>query len=126
VVAEIRTMTSYNLSWSMWWGLKSCRNYSSSNKAVVDYTSPVLCTPITPFPPIGNVVYRQHAGEGPSHDMVAQKIGKDCACGSGDILSETQTERQTHRQMHSSQYFATAHAGEVITGFSFLCFLCCL
>jgi len=28
------------------------------NKAIVDYTSPALCTPVTPFPPIGDAVYR--------------------------------------------------------------------
>ena len=38
-----------------------------------------------------------------------KKIGNDRACGSGDIL----TDRQTHRQTYSSQYFATAPAGEV-------------
>jgi len=38
-----------------------------------------------------------------------KKFGKDHVCGSGDILSD----RQTHRQMHSSQYSATALAGEV-------------
>jgi len=37
------------------------------NKAIVDYSSPALCTPITPFPPIGDAAYRQHAGSGPSH-----------------------------------------------------------
>jgi len=36
------------------------------------------------------------------------------ACGSGDILSDRQTDRQTH----SSQYFATALAGEVKTSYS--------
>jgi len=39
----------------------------------------------------------------------AQKISKDRACGSGDIFAD----RQTHRQAYSSQYFATAPAGEV-------------
>jgi len=79
---------------------------------MVDYISPALCTPITPFPPIGDAAYHQHAGEEPSHGhrRHAQKFGKDCACGSGDMLSEI----QTHRQTYSSQYFATAHAGEVI------------
>jgi len=38
------------------------------------------------------------------------KNGKDRACGSGDMLAD----RQTHRQTCSSQYFATALAGEVI------------
>ena len=39
-----------------------------------------------------------------------KKIGKDRAGGSGDILADRQTDRQTY----SSQYFATAPAGEVI------------
>jgi len=39
-----------------------------------------------------------------------KKIGKDRACGSGDILAD----RQTHRQTYSSQYFAIAPTGEVI------------
>jgi len=34
-----------------------------------------------------------------------QKIGKDCECGSGDILADRQT--RTHRQTYSSQYLAT-------------------
>jgi len=38
-----------------------------------------------------------------------KKIGKDRACGSGDIL----TDRQTHRQTYSSQYFTTASTGKV-------------
>jgi len=55
--------------------------------------------------------FRQPAGGGPSHghSQHAQKIGKDCACGSGDMLADRQTDRQTC----SSQYFATALAGEV-------------
>ena len=80
-------------------------------KAIVDYTSPALCTPVTLFPPTGDAAYRQQAGGGPSHGrgQHAQKFRKDRACGSGDILSD----RQTHRQTHSSQYCATAPAGEV-------------
>ena len=38
-----------------------------------------------------------------------KKIGKDRACGLGDILAD----RQTHRQTYSSQYIATAPAAEV-------------
>jgi len=35
--------------------------------------------------------------------------------GSGDILADGHwTDRQTHRQTYSSQYLATAPAGEVI------------
>jgi len=56
-----------------------------------------------------------------------RKIGKDRACGSGDMLAdrqtyrerererERQTDRQTDTQTYSSQYFATSPAGEVIT-----------
>jgi len=36
-----------------------------------------------------------------------KKFGKDCACGSGDILPD----RQTHTQTCSSQYFTAA--GEI-------------
>ena len=39
-----------------------------------------------------------------------KKIDKDRACGSGDILADRQTDIQTY----SSQYFATAPAGELI------------
>jgi len=31
-------------------GTLSCHVNDNSNKAIVDYTSPALCTPITPFP----------------------------------------------------------------------------
>jgi len=39
-----------------------------------------------------------------------KKFGKDRMCGSGDILAD----RQRHRQTYSSQYFATAPAGELM------------
>ena len=44
-----------------------------------------------------------------------RKIGEDCECGSGGILvvRQAQTDRHTDRQTSSSQYFATAPAGEV-------------
>ena len=42
-------------------------------------------------------------------------FGKHRACGSGDILADRQTDRHTHRQAYSSQYFATAPAGEVMS-----------
>jgi len=35
--------------------------------AIVDYTSPALCTSVKPLPPIGDAAYRQHAGGGPIH-----------------------------------------------------------
>jgi len=43
-----------------------------------------------------------------------KKFGKDRACGSGDILADRQTHTRTDRHIYSSQYFATASAGEVI------------
>jgi len=52
-----------------------------------------------------------------------KKFRKDCAWGSGDILSERQTDTQTHRQAYSSQYFATAAAGEVKIAAVADCFL---
>jgi len=69
------------------------------------------CALPSPFPAIGDVAYRQRAGGGPSyrHRQHAQTFGKDRACGCGDILADRQTDRQTY----SSQYFATAPAGEV-------------
>ena len=39
------------------------------NKASVDYTSPALCTPVTPFSPTGDAANRQHAGGGPSQKI---------------------------------------------------------
>ena len=69
---------------------------------IVDYSSPALCTPITPFPPIGDAAYREHAGGGPSHGhrQHAQKISEDRACGSGDNLADRQTDRHTDRHSH--------------------------
>ena len=66
-------------------------NNNKNNKAIVDYTSRVLCTPVTPFPPIGDAAYRQHAGGGPSHGHTqhAQKIAR--------VIPEisSRTDRQT-------------------------------
>jgi len=42
-----------------------------------------------------------------------KKFGKDHACGSRDILADSQTDTQSGGQTYSSQYFATAPAGEV-------------
>jgi len=55
-----------------------------------------------PFPAIGDAAYRQRAREGPSHGhrQHAQKIGKDRACGSGDILPDRRTNTQTDRHTH--------------------------
>jgi len=50
--------------------------WHKKNKAIVDYTSPVLCTRNTTFPLIGDVSYCQRAGGGLSHGrrQHAQKI----------------------------------------------------
>ena len=58
-----------------------------------------LCTPVAPFPSHG---HRQHAQ---SKKLV--KIAR--------VVPEISlpTDRQTHRQTYSSQYFATAPAGEI-------------
>jgi len=49
-----------------------------------------------PFPPMGDAAHRQHAGGGPSHGHRQHtKVGKDRACGSGDILADRQTYTQT-------------------------------
>jgi len=47
-----------------------------------------------PFPAIGDAPYRKHTGGGPSHGhrQYGQKFGKDRASGSGDILSDRQTD----------------------------------
>jgi len=65
---------------------------------MVDYTSLALSTPVTPFPAIGDAAYRQRDGGGLSHGhrQHAQNIGKDRACGSGDILSDKQADRHRH------------------------------
>jgi len=75
-----------------------CNHKTFANKAIVGYTSPALCTPVTPFPPIGDAAYRQPIGGGPSHGhrQHAEKFGKDRAGGSGDILADRQTDRHTH------------------------------
>ena len=73
------------------------RRPAKTRQSIIDYTSPALCTPVTPFPPTGDAAYHQHAGGGPSHGhrQNAQKCNKDPACGSGDILADRQTQRQT-------------------------------
>jgi len=67
-----------------------------------------------PFP----LGFRHPAGGGLSHGdrQHAQKIGKDRACNSGDLLADRQTHTHTdrHTQTRSLQYFVTAPAGDVI------------
>jgi len=57
-----------------------------------------------PFP----LEFCHPAGGGPSHGhrQHAPKVGKDRACGSGDVLAD----RWTHTQPYLLQYFATAPA----------------
>jgi len=45
-------------------------------------------------------------------DNMHKKFGKDCMCGSRDIL--------TDRQTYSSQYFATTPTGEVKISYQLL------
>ena len=58
-----------------------------------------------PFP----IEFRNRTEGGPSPR--AQIFGKDCACCSGDMLADKQTH--TGIQTYSSQYSATAAAGEI-------------
>ena len=88
----LNLFTSYNVLMLL--------NNKHRNKAIVDYTSPMLCTPVTTFPMIGDAAYRQHAGGGLSHGhrQHAQKFGKDCTLGSRYSLPDrqTDTDRCTH------------------------------
>jgi len=72
-----------------------------------------------PFPPTGDAAYRQRSGQGPSHGHVqhAEKKFVKIAHVIPEISCRTHREAHRHadRQTYSSQYFATAPAGEVIT-----------
>jgi len=46
--------------------------------------------------PIGDAAYHQHTRGEPSHGH-AQKIGKDREFGSGDTLTDRQTDRETRQ-----------------------------
>jgi len=74
------------------------------NKAIIDYTAPALCTPVTPFPPIGDVAYRQHAGGGPSHGhrQHPQKLVK-IARVVPEISSRTDRHTDKHTHHNTSQ-----------------------
>jgi len=50
-----------------------------------------------PFPLTGDAVYHQQPEEDRAMDTgnMHNKFGKDCACGSGDILSDRLTDTQT-------------------------------
>ena len=80
------------------------------NKAIIHYTSPALCTSVTPFPTLGNAAYHQINVPEEDQDTdignMHKKFGKDRVCGSRDML-------MTDRQTCSSQYFATTPMGEV-------------
>jgi len=43
------------------------RRATDTDKAILNDTSPALCTPVTTFPPIGDAAYNQRAGGGSSH-----------------------------------------------------------
>jgi len=74
------------------------------NKASVDYTSPALCTTVTPLPPTGDAAYRQHTGGGPSHDIghMHKKLVK-IALVVPEIFSRTDGHRDKHTHHNSSQ-----------------------
>jgi len=72
-----------------------------SNKAIVDCTSPALCTPVSPFPTIGDAVYRQHAGGGPSDGQRPQKVKKKLKLETVSIAEPLQN-RQHARLMLST------------------------
>jgi len=76
------------------------RRATVTDKAIVNDTSPALCTPVTPFPPIGDAAYNQHAGGGSSHGhrqhaQILLKIAR--------VVPEisSRTDRQTDRQTYS-------------------------
>jgi len=99
IMPILNLFTSYNVL--------TLINNKHRNRAIVDYTSPTLCTPVTPFPTTGDAFYRQHAAGGLNHGhrQHAQKIGKDRARGSGYILTDRHTDRHTdtHTHHHTSQ-----------------------
>jgi len=87
--------------------LSYIENTSKQSKAVIDYTSPTLCTPVTPFPLIGDAAYRQHTGGGLSHvhRQHAEKVWQRSRMWFrrypvGQI--ERQTDRHTDRCTHQS------------------------
>ena len=85
---------------SVRWSTDAYLNYlANDNKVIVDYTSPALCTPVTPFPPIGDAAYRQHAERGSSHGHKkhAQKLLK-ITCVVPEI--STRTDRHTDRHLY--------------------------
>jgi len=77
-------------------------NYNKyENKAIIDYTSPALCTPITPFPPVGYAAYRQHTGGEPSHgDRHWQHAQKQVKIARMVPEISSRTDKHTDRHTH--------------------------
>ena len=83
---------------------KQVRNNDNSsnsiNRAIVDYTSPALCTPVTPSrrQVMGSIVNVPEEDRATDIGNTHKKFGKDRACGSGDILADSQPPKQTDIQ----------------------------
>jgi len=78
-------------------------------KAIADYTLPLRCTPVTPFPAIGDAaidkVLQDRATDiGNMH----KKFGKDHKCGSRNILPVGWMDGRTHAHMHSCTHHNTS------------------
>ena len=63
--------------------------------------------------------FRHLAGGRPSHGhrQRAQKIGKDRACGSGDILSDRHTNRRAHHNHRSRIRYLSKKNSRILTNF---------
>ena len=94
----------YNTGMNNWLLPLDCCHISKQNlnKAIVDYTSSALCTPVIPFPPIGDAAYHQHAAGGPSHGhrQRAQKLVK-VASVVPEIYSRTDRQTDRHADRHN-------------------------
>jgi len=88
--------------------IKVIRTYSAykTYNAIVDYTSPALCTPVSPFSAICDAAYRHYTTGGPQHRhrQHAQKVGKDRASGSGDNESRRDS-RHSYSAVSASEDF---------------------
>jgi len=71
------------------------------NKATIYNTSPTLCTPITPFPTIGDAAYHQRARE-PSQDIGNMHKKFDKIVHMVLEISLWTEDRHTDRQTYSS------------------------
>jgi len=100
------------------------------NKAIVDYTSPALCTPVTPFLPIGDaaVVNMPEEDRAMDIDNICNKNLVNIARVVPDISLRTDRHTDRHNHCccfcyhllvnkdlynHHNTNFATAPAGEV-------------